>query len=72
MEKLSDTKNRKAQEADREPKKNTRPSSGATIEYLKERNEVEFDLRRQELELKRKNKWKGARKKMKPQKGRRK
>ena len=54
MEKLSDTKNRKAQEADGEPKKKARRSSGATIEYLKERNEVEFDLRRQELELKKK------------------
>ena len=54
MEKLLDTKNRKAQEADGEPKKKTRRSSGATIEYLKERNEVEFDLMRQELELKKK------------------
>lgn len=54
MEKLSDNKNRKAQEADGEPKKKTRRSSGATIEYLKERNEVEFDLRRHNLELKKK------------------
>ena len=54
MEKLSDTKNRKTQEQDEEPKKKSRQSSGDTIEYLKEKNEVEFGLRRQEMDMRKK------------------
>ena len=51
MEKLSETTSRKLQE-ENQPKKKARRSTSDTIEYLKERNEAEFALRREQLELK--------------------
>ena len=50
---LSETTNRKPQE-ENQPKKKGRRSSSDTPEYLKERNEAEFALPREELELKKK------------------
>ena len=52
-EKHSETANRKPQE-ENQPKKKTRRSSSDTIEYLKEGNEAESALRREELKLKKK------------------
>ncbi|XP_068672625.1 uncharacterized protein [Montipora foliosa] len=52
MEKLSETTSRKLQE-ENQPKKKARRSTSDTIEYIKERNEAEFALRREQLELKR-------------------
>jgi len=52
-EKLSETTSRKLQE-ENQPKKKARRSTSDTIEYLKERNEAEFALRREQLELKKK------------------
>ena len=56
MEKLSDTQMRKSQEGDESSgaKKKFRRSSGDTVAYLKERNDAEFELRKEELELKKK------------------
>lgn len=53
MEKLSETTGRKLQE-ENQPKKKARRSTSDTIEYLKERNEAEFALRREQLEFKKK------------------
>jgi len=53
MEKLSETTSRKLQpEENQRPKKKARRSASDTKEYLKERNEAEIALRREELELK--------------------
>ena len=53
MEKLSETTSRKLQE-ENQPKKKARRSTSDTIEYLKERNEAEFALRREQLDLQKK------------------
>ena len=53
MENLSETTSRKLRE-ENQPKKKAKRSTSDTIEYLKERNEAEFALRREELELKKK------------------
>ena len=60
MENLSETTRRKSQE-ENQPKKKARRSTSDTIEYLKQRNDAEFALRREELELKRKNRMKRVR-----------
>ena len=60
MENLLETTLRKSQE-ENQPKKNARRSTSDTIEHLKERNDAEFALRREELELKRKNRMKRVR-----------
>ena len=56
MEKLSDTLKRKSQKGDESTgvTKKFRRSSGDTVAYLKERNDVEFELRKEELEFKKK------------------
>ena len=53
MEKLSETTSRKLQE-ENQPKKKARRSASDTIECLKERNEAEIALAREQLELKKK------------------
>ena len=56
MEKLSDTQKRKSQEEDESGsvKKKFRRSSGDTVAYLKERNDAELALRKEELDFKKK------------------
>lgn len=57
MEKLSDTQRRKSQEEGESTgakKKIFRRSSGDTVAYLKERNDAEFELRKEELDFKKK------------------
>ena len=53
IEKLSETTSRKLQE-ENQPKKKARRSTSDTTEYLKERNEAEIALGREQLELKKK------------------
>jgi len=60
MENLSETTRRKSQEKN-QPKKKARRSTSDTIEHLKERNDGEFALQREEVELKRKNRMKRVR-----------
>ena len=60
MENLSETTRRKSQE-ENPPKKKARGSTSDTIEYLKQRNDAEFALRREELELKRRKRMKRVR-----------
>ena len=60
MENLSETTRRKSQE-ENQPKKKARRSTSDTIEYLKQRNDAEFALRREELELKRRKRMKRVR-----------
>ena len=60
MENFSEATRIKSQEENQRKKKGRRPTSD-TIEYLKERNDAEFALRREELELKRKNRMKRVR-----------
>ena len=55
MEKLSETKLRKEKESDsgdQEPQRKRRRSGGEIVAYLKEKNEVELEMRKQELEMK--------------------
>ena len=54
METLSETKKRKVNDGEENeaPKKKSRKSSSFTIEYLKEKNDAEFNLSQQELDLK--------------------
>ena len=56
MEKLSDTQKQKSQEGDESTgvTKKFRRSSGDTVAYLKERNDLELELRKEELEFKKK------------------
>ena len=53
MEKVSDTKNRKTQEQDEEPKKKSPGDLLVTLLSI-EKNEVEFGLRRQEMDMRKK------------------
>lgn len=52
MEKLSETQKRKAQDEGEVTKKKSRRSQSDTMAYLKEKNEKDLELRKQELEFK--------------------
>ena len=67
MERLSETKRRKAKEnasSDEEPKKKIRSSGGEIVAYLKEKNEKELEMRKCELEMKKKSNSRHIRKDM--------
>lgn len=66
---LSETTRRKSQE-ENQPKKKARRSTSDTIEYLKQRNDAEFALRREELQLKRRKRMKRVRRMKKQLRGR--